>query len=146
MKFAVTITERDAIGNRTTGKGHDGEGLFALDGIRKKIIEVHAESIEEAERNVRSDYMANPSENPFLQSVEFMAKPVFEPKYSMTVEQNIFVAKRNIVDYIYKSAQLEGLGVTYPDTETIFNGMAAPGVKVTDMIAVNNLKKAWQER
>ena len=68
----------------------------------------------------------------------------FTPKYSMTLEQNIFVAKRNIVDYIYKSAQLEGLGVTYPDTETIFNGMSAPGVKVTDIIAVNNLKKAWQ--
>ena len=65
-------------------------------------------------------------------------------KYNMTLEQNIFVAKRNIVDYIYKSAQLEGLGVTYPDTEAIFNGISAPGVKVTDIIAVNNLKHAWQ--
>jgi Fic family protein len=65
-------------------------------------------------------------------------------KYNMTLEQNIFVAKRNIVDYIYKSAQLEGLGVTYPDTEAIFNGVSAPGVKVTDIIAVNNLKRAWQ--
>jgi Fic family protein len=62
----------------------------------------------------------------------------------MTREQNTFVAKRNIVDYIYKSARLEGLGVTYPDTETIFNGMSVPGVKVTDIIAVNNLKRAWQ--
>lgn len=67
-----------------------------------------------------------------------------KPKYNMTREQNVFVAKRNIVDYIYKSAQLEGLGVTYPDTDAIFNGMAVPGVKVTDIIAVNNLKRAWQ--
>ena len=67
-----------------------------------------------------------------------------KPKYNMTREQNIFVAKRNIVDYIYKSALLEGLGVTYPDTEAIFNGVSAPGVKVTDIIAVNNLKRAWQ--
>lgn len=67
-----------------------------------------------------------------------------QPKYSMTQEQNVFVAKRNIVDYIYKSAQLEGLGVTYPDTDAIFNGISAPGVKVSDIIAVNNLKKAWQ--
>lgn len=65
-------------------------------------------------------------------------------KFNMTREQNIFVAKRNIVDYIYKSAQLEGLGVTYPDTETIFNGLSASGVKVTDIVAINNLKKAWQ--
>jgi Fic family protein len=62
----------------------------------------------------------------------------------MTREDNIFVAKRNIVDYIWKSAKLEGLTVTYPDTETIFNGMSAANVPVTDIIAVNNLKYAWQ--
>ncbi|GHU37595.1 cell division protein Fic [Clostridia bacterium] len=66
------------------------------------------------------------------------------PKFNMTREQNVFVAKRNIVDYIFKSAKLEGLGVTYPDTESIFCGMSAPGIKVTDIIAVNNLKRAWQ--
>ncbi|MDR1002069.1 MAG: Fic family protein [Oscillospiraceae bacterium] len=67
-----------------------------------------------------------------------------KPKFNMTREQNIFVAKRNIVDYIYKSAKLEGLGVTYPDTEAIFNGVSASGVKVSDIVAVNNLKHAWQ--
>ena len=44
-----------------------------------------------------------------------------QSKYHMTVEQNVFVAKRNIVDYIWKSAHLEGLAVTYPDTEAYFN-------------------------
>lgn len=67
-----------------------------------------------------------------------------DAKFHMTVEQNIFVAKRNIIDYIWKSAKLEGLGVTYPDTEAIFNGMSVKGVKVSDIIAVNNLKHAWQ--
>ena len=52
------------------------------------------------------------------------------PKFTMTREENIFVAKRNIIDYIWKSAKLEGLGVTYPDTEAIFDGMRAPNVKV----------------
>jgi len=66
------------------------------------------------------------------------------PKFIMTREENIFVAKRNIIDYIWKSAKLEGLGVTYPDTEAIFNGMIAPNVKVDEIIAVNNLKHAWQ--
>lgn len=65
-------------------------------------------------------------------------------KYNMTQEQNVFVAKRNIVDYIWKSARLEGLGVTYPDTESIFNGMGANGISVNEIIAVNNLKRAWQ--
>lgn len=62
----------------------------------------------------------------------------------MTRKENIFIAKRNIIDYIWKSAKLEGLGVTYPDTEAIFNGMRAPNVKVDEIIAVNNLKHAWQ--
>lgn len=65
-------------------------------------------------------------------------------KYQMTREENIFAAKRNIIDYIWKSARLEGLAVTYPDTEAIFNGMRAPNVKVDEIVAVNNLKHAWQ--
>jgi len=67
-----------------------------------------------------------------------------EAKYKMTREQNVFVAKRNIVDYIWKSAKLEGLGVTYPDTEAIFNGLGVENVPVDEIIAVNNLKRAWQ--
>ncbi len=67
-----------------------------------------------------------------------------QAKYRMTVEQNIFVAKRNIVDYIWKSAKLEGLAVTYPDTEAIYNGMSVSGVKVSEVVAVNNLKHTWQ--
>lgn len=61
----------------------------------------------------------------------------------MTLEQNIFVAKRNIVDYIWKDANLEGIAITYPDTEAIFNGLSVQGYNVHDIIAVNNLKHAW---
>lgn len=43
----------------------------------------------------------------------------YKPKFHMTVEQNIFVAKRNIVDYIWKSARLEGINVTFPQTYAI---------------------------
>jgi len=62
----------------------------------------------------------------------------------MTIEENIFVAKRNIVDYIYKSARLEGLGVTFPDTEAIVYGGKVHGLSVDEVVAVNNLKHAWQ--
>lgn len=67
-----------------------------------------------------------------------------QDKYRMTIEENVFTAKRNIIDYIWKSARLEGLGVTYPDTEAIYNGMSAPGIKVSEIVAVNNLKHSWQ--
>lgn len=68
----------------------------------------------------------------------------FKAKFDLTPEENVFVAKRNIVDYIWKSAKLEGLGVTFPETEAIYNGMGVTGVKVQDIVAVNNLKHAWQ--
>ncbi len=67
-----------------------------------------------------------------------------ENKYNMSVEDNIFLAKRNIVDYIWKSARLEGINVTFPDTEAIYNGINVSSLRVSDIIAVNNLKHAWQ--
>lgn len=30
-------------------------------------------------------------------------------KFNLTREQNVFIAKRNIVDYIWKSANLKGI-------------------------------------
>jgi hypothetical protein len=65
-------------------------------------------------------------------------------KFKLTQEQNIFIAKRNIVDYIYKSANLEGIHVTLPETQAIFDGIGINGVKVEDIIKINNLKRAWQ--
>lgn len=65
-------------------------------------------------------------------------------KFNLTREQNVFIAKRNIVDYIWKSANLEGIGVTYPETQVIFDGGVVNGLKVDHIIAINNLKYAWQ--
>lgn len=69
---------------------------------------------------------------------------VLPDKFSMTTEENIFVLKRNIIDYIWKSAHLEGIAVTFPDTESIYNGLAVKGMKVDDIITINNLKHAWE--
>lgn len=65
-------------------------------------------------------------------------------KYNMTVEQNIFVAKRNIVDYIWKSARLEGINVTFPQTYAIVEKARVTGVGVDDILKITNLKRAWQ--
>ena len=65
-------------------------------------------------------------------------------KYKLTREKNVFIAKRNIVDYIWKSANLEGITVTYPDTQTIFDGEIVNGLTVDNIIAINNLKYAWE--
>lgn len=67
-----------------------------------------------------------------------------EDKYKMTLEENIFVAKRNIVDSIWKSANLEGIAVTYPQIETIFQGLGIQNMKVKDINAIVNLKHSWE--
>lgn len=56
----------------------------------------------------------------------------------------MFLFKRNIVDYIWKSANLEGIGVTYPETQAIYDGGVVNGLTVDEIIAINNLKYAWQ--
>ena len=83
-------------------------------------------------------------------SVAYTVEPIKEnaqnlkSKFNMTRDQSIFVAKRNIVDYIFKSAKLEGFGVTYPATDAIFNGVGSNDATVKETIAINNLKRAWQ--
>ena len=67
-----------------------------------------------------------------------------ENKFKLTREENVFIAKRNIVDYIWKSANLEGIGVTYPETQAIYDGGIINGLTVDNIIAINNLKYAWQ--
>jgi Fic family protein len=65
-------------------------------------------------------------------------------KYHMTLESSIFFAKRNIVDLIFKSAQLEGLSVTYPDTYSVVEYGIINGMSFEDALIINNLKHAWQ--
>lgn len=67
-----------------------------------------------------------------------------ENKFNLTREQNVFIAKRNIVDYIWKSANLEGIRVTYPETQAIYDGGVVTGLTVDNIIAINNLNYAWQ--
>ena len=68
----------------------------------------------------------------------------FENKYRMNNEQNVFLAKRNIVDYIWKSAKLEGCEVTFSQTQVICDGGIIYGIPLNAVITVNNLKHAWQ--
>lgn len=65
-------------------------------------------------------------------------------KYSMTIEQNIFLAKRNIVDNVYANAKMEGLNVTFPQTKTILEGVNVPNLKIDDIQCILNLRDAWK--
>ncbi len=60
------------------------------------------------------------------------------------IKINIDLARRNLVDSIYKQAMLEGVATTYSDTETIVNGGKVKDMTASDISKVVNLKHAWE--
>ena len=66
------------------------------------------------------------------------------PKYKMTKEENIFFAKRKLVDNIYKSANLEGIAITFADTYSFMNNVNTGNISVDDMLKLKGLKDAWE--
>ena len=69
---------------------------------------------------------------------------VMKNKYNLSLEQNIFLAKRNLVDNVYANARLEGLNITFPQTKTILEGVNVPDLKIDDIQCVLNLRDAWK--
>ena len=67
-----------------------------------------------------------------------------ENKFKITLGDNIFWAKRNIVDTIYKNARLEGINVTFPQTEAIINGGIINNLPINDVEKVLGMKQAWE--
>lgn len=68
---------------------------------------------------------------------------MLKDKYNMTREQNVFLAKRNIVDSIWKSSHIEGINVTFPETQRIYDGGNVARLRVDEIQTINNLKHAW---
>ncbi len=65
-------------------------------------------------------------------------------KFNMSKQDNIFFAKRKLVDNIYKSANLEGIAVTFADTYAFMNNVNTGNISVDDMLKLKGLKDAWQ--
>ncbi|MCI5587206.1 MAG: Fic family protein [Lachnospiraceae bacterium] len=62
----------------------------------------------------------------------------------MDRERNILLAKKYMVESIYRSANIEGIGMTFPETQTICDGMSVSGHTLDEINAVNDLKNAWR--
>ncbi|NEG70453.1 Fic family protein [Bifidobacterium sp. BRDM6] len=56
----------------------------------------------------------------------------------------IELAKRLEIDLMWKTANIEVDGITFPDTATIVEGRAPANMSVDDIVVVNNIKHAWQ--
>lgn len=64
-------------------------------------------------------------------------------KYKLSKGENIFLAKKMLVSSIYSSAKIEGLNVTFPETQTILDGINVSKVKLDDITCILNLRDAW---
>ena len=66
-----------------------------------------------------------------------------QDKFHLTKEQNLFLAKKTLALNIYNSARLEGINTTYPDTQTILEGVNVPTLKLDEINCILNLRDAW---
>ena len=65
-------------------------------------------------------------------------------KYNLTLQQALYLAKKNIVEVIHSVSRLENVNTTFPQTKTIVDGMSVSGVTTDDIQTILNLKNAWQ--
>ncbi len=65
-------------------------------------------------------------------------------KYNMTLNENIFLAKKELVHNIYSNARMEGINVTFPQTQTILDGVNIPNLSLNDIECILNLRDAWK--
>ncbi|MEA2018392.1 MAG: Fic family protein [Campylobacterota bacterium] len=55
---------------------------------------------------------------------------------------NIALAKKDMVDYIYNTSALEGNSMTYPEVETLLDGITVGGHKISDENMILNQNKS----
>ena len=68
----------------------------------------------------------------------------FEDKYHLTPEQSLFLAKKKWDENIYCGMKMEDRAVTFPQTQTILNGVNVPDVQLDDIQAILNMRDAWK--
>ncbi len=66
-----------------------------------------------------------------------------ENKFCMTQEDNIFMAKRTLVDSIYQQANLEGIAVTFAETHDILNNVNVAHLTPNEISKVCCLRDGW---
>ena len=62
----------------------------------------------------------------------------------LTREENIFLAKKLFTELVFNTAYIEGVNVTFPQTQAIIDGAIVNNVSVDDIQTVLNLRDAWK--
>lgn len=62
----------------------------------------------------------------------------------MTRQENMFLAKKLFAELVFNTAYVEGVNVTFPQTQTIIDGGIVNNVPVGDIQTVLNLRDGWR--
>ncbi|MCL2136554.1 MAG: helix-turn-helix domain-containing protein [Coriobacteriia bacterium] len=65
-------------------------------------------------------------------------------KYQLTREENTFLAHKKWDESIFSGMRMENRNVTFPQTQTILNGINVAGVELSDILAILNMRDAWK--
>ena len=68
----------------------------------------------------------------------------FKDKFQLTPEQSLFLAKKKWDENVYCGMRMENRAVTFPQTQTILNGVNVPNVQLDDIQAILNMRDAWK--
>ena len=68
----------------------------------------------------------------------------FTDKYHLNKSQSLFLAKKGQIKNIYCGMKMENRAVTFPQTQTILNGVNVPNVQLDDIQAILNMRDAWK--
>ncbi len=68
----------------------------------------------------------------------------YQDKYNLTSQQSLFLAKKKWDENIYCGMKMENRAVTFPQTQTILNGVNVPSVQLDDIQAILNMRDAWK--
>ena len=68
----------------------------------------------------------------------------YPDRYHLTPEQSRFLAKKKWDENIYCGMRMENRAVTFPQTQTILNGVNVPNVQLDDIQAILNMRDAWR--
>ena len=68
----------------------------------------------------------------------------FEDRFHLTPEQSLFLAKKKLDENVYCGMKMENRAVTFPQTQTILNGVNVPNVQLDDIQAILNMRDAWK--
>lgn len=68
----------------------------------------------------------------------------YQNKYTLTPEQNLFLAKKKWDENVYCGMRMENRAVTFPQTKTILEGVNVPNVRIDDIQAILNMRDSWK--